>query len=354
MSGPRGRAVELKLGDLAARLHGRLQGDGETLIRGVAGIKEAGPGQITFLADRKLEEWLERTRASAVILAEDQPFERLPGVRVGDPRAAFRLALGFFGNGRRLVPAGIHPSAMIGEATELGRDVAIGPNVVIGARCRIGAGATILPGVVIGDDVVIGSACLLYPNVVVREETEIGDRAILHAGAVIGDDGFGYLTREGRHSKVPQVGRVVIEQDVEIGANSCVDRATTGTTRIRRGTRIDNLVQIAHNVVVGEDAILCAQVGIAGSTVIGDRATLGGQAGVVGHIEIGADALVGAQGGVTKSVPPGGQVSGYPATPHALARRMYAALRNLPELVREVRRLRKRVDELDGGQEGRP
>lgn len=346
--------VAVKLDELARRLQGRLQGDGELLIRGVAGIKEAGPGQITFLADRKLEEWLERTQASAVILTEASPFERLPSIRVSDPRAAFLAAVEVFGNGRRLIPVGVHPSALIGAGTELGRDVAIGPNVVIGAGCRIGDRTTILPGVVIGDDVRLGSDCLIYPNVVIREETEIADRVILHGGAVIADDGFGFLTRDGRHAKVPQIGRVVIEEDVEIGANSCVDRATTGVTRIGRGTRIDNLVQVAHNVEIGEDSILCAQVGIAGSTVVGDRVTLAGQVGVVGHIRIGDGTVVGAQGGVTKSLEPRSQFSGYPATPHALALRMYAALRHLPELVREVRHVRQRLDALEREREGRP
>jgi UDP-3-O-[3-hydroxymyristoyl] glucosamine N-acyltransferase len=344
----------VKLDELARHLHGRLQGDGELLIRGVAGIKEAGPGQLTFLADRKLEDWLERTQASAVILTDAYRFERLPSIRVSDPRAAFIAALRVFGDGRRLIPTGVHPSALIGAGTELGRDVAIGPHVVIGTGCRIGDGTTILPGVVIGDDVRLGRDCLIYPHVVIREETEIADRVILHAGAVIADDGFGFLTRDGRHAKVPQIGHVVIEDDVEIGANSCVDRATTGVTRIGRGTRIDNLVQVAHNVEIGADSILCAQVGIAGSTVVGDRVTLAGQAGVVGHIRIGEGAIVGAQGGVTKSIEPGAQVSGYPATPHALAQRMYAALRRLPELVREVRRVKQRLDALEQGKERRP
>jgi UDP-3-O-[3-hydroxymyristoyl] glucosamine N-acyltransferase len=347
-------ALELTLRELAERLHGRLQGDGDLVIRGVAGIREAGPGEITFLADRRLEDWLARTGASAVILPADHADQRVPGIRVADPRAAFRIAMEVFGNGHRLIPVGIHPSALIGPGTELGRDVSIGPNAVVGAGCRIGDGTTLLPGVVIGSDVRLGAGCLVYPNVVIREGTEIADRVILHAGAVIGDDGFGFLTRDGRHAKVPQLGRVVIEEDVEIGANSCVDRATTGVTRIRRGTRIDNLVQVAHNVEIGEDSILCAQVGIAGSTVVGRRVTLAGQVGVVGHIEIGDGAMVGAQGGVTKSVPAGAQVSGYPATPHGLARRMYAALRHLPDLVREVRRLRQRLDDLESQGGRRP
>lgn len=343
----------VRLDDLARRLQGRLQGDGELWIRGVAGIKEALPGQITFLADRRLEDWLERTQASAIILPDACTFQRLPSIRVSDARAAFRVALEIFGNGRRLIPVGVHPSAQVGGGTALGRDVAIGPNVVIGARCRVGDGTTILPGAVLGDDVRVGRDCLIYPHVVIREETEIADRVILHAGAVIADDGFGFLTRDGRHAKVPQIGHVVIEDDVEIGANSCVDRATTGVTRIGRGTRIDNLVQVAHNVEIGADAILCAQVGIAGSTVVGDRVTLAGQVGVVGHIKIGEGTLVGAQGGVTKSLEPGSQVSGYPATPHALARRMYAALRHLPDLVRDVRRLTQRVDALERERGGR-
>jgi UDP-3-O-[3-hydroxymyristoyl] glucosamine N-acyltransferase len=339
--------MELTLRELAERLQGTLQGDGDLRLLGVAGMKEAEPGQIAFFADRKFEEWLERTRASALILPEDIVFDRLPGIRVADPRAAFRRAMEIFQDSGRPIPAGIHPSAVIGAGTRLGEEVAIGPNVVIGDNCRIGNRVTILPGAVLGVDVEIGDECLLYPNTILWKGTRLGARVIIHGGAVIGDDGFGFLTREGRHDKVPQLGCVVIEDDVEIGANTCVDRATTGVTLIRRGTRIDNLVQVAHNVTVGDDSILCAQVGIAGSTVVGRNVTLAGQVGIVGHIEIGDGAMVGAQGGVTKSVPPGAQVSGYPATPHALARRMYAALRNLPELVRQVRRMGERLERLE-------
>jgi len=346
--------MEVTLRELAERLTGTCLGDGETRIRGVAGIKEAGPGEVTFFADRKLEEWLARTRASAVILAPGHPFDRLPSIRVADPRAAFQLALEAFHDGARPLPPGVDASAHIGRGTLLAPEVAIGAHVVIGERCRIGEATTILPGAVLGSDVEVGAHCLIYPQAVIWKDTRIGDRVVVHSGAVIGDDGFGFLSREGRHIKVPQLGRVEIEDDVEIGANTCVARATTGVTRVRRGTRIDNLVQIAHNVEIGEDSILCAQVGIAGSTSVGPRVTLGGQVGIVGHIEIGAGAMVGAQGGVTKSVPAGGQVSGYPATPHSLARRMYAALRNLPELVREVRRLRERVDAIEQRGERKP
>ncbi len=339
--------MEVRLKDLAERLAGTLQGDGEIIIRGVAGIKEAGAGEITFLADRRFEEWLERTSAAAVILPLDHPSQRLPGIRVADPRAAFRRTLEVFQDGRRLVPVGVHASALIGPRTLLGRDVAIGPHVVIGEDCRIGDGVTILPGTVIGNDVEIGPQSLIYPNVVVREGSRIAARVILHAGAVIGDDGFGFITRDGRHAKIPQLGRVVIEDDVEVGANSCIARATIGVTLVRRGTRIDNLVQIAHNVQIGEDSLLCAQVGIAGSTTLGRRVIMAGQSGVTGHVEIGDGVMVGGQGGVTKSVPAGAQVSGYPATPHSLARRMYAALRSLPELLKDVRRMKQRLERLE-------
>lgn len=339
--------MELTLRELAERLGARLQGDGSTRVRGVAGIKEAGPGQLAFFADPKLAEWLGRTRASALIVPPGVACESLPHIVAEDPRAAFLRAMALFQDGARPAPAGVHPTAVLGEGVVLGAEVAVGPRVVIGDRCRLGDRVTVLAGVVIGPDVEIGPDCLIYPNAVLWKESRLGARVIVHAGAVIGDDGFGFLTRDGRHEKIPQLGCVVIEDDVEIGANTCVDRATTGETRIARGTRIDNLVQVAHNVTVGADSILCAQVGIAGSTTIGPRVTLAGQAGVVGHIEIGEGAIVGAQGGVTKSVPRGAQVSGYPATPHALARRMYAALRNLPELVRAVRRLEERLRRLE-------
>jgi len=343
--------MELKLEELATRLAGSVQGDGRVVLHGVAGIKEAAAGQIAFYADSRFEEWLARTEASALILPPDIDFDRLPSIRVADPRSAFRQAMEIFHVDGRPLPPGIHPSAHVSADAQLGAEVAIGPHVTVGARCRLGDRVTILPGSVIGNDVIIGDDVLIYPNVVVWKETQIGNRVILHSGAVIGDDGFGFLTRDGRHAKVPQLGHVVIEDDVDIGANTCVDRATTGVTRIQRGTRIDNLVQVAHNVTIGEDSILCAQVGIAGSTVVGKRVTLAGQVGIVGHIEVGDGAIVGAQGGVTKSVPAESRVSGYPATPHGLARRMYAALRNLPDLVREVRRLAERVRNLEDKQE---
>ncbi len=339
--------MEFRLAELAERLGGELIGDPDLQIRGVAGIKDAQAGEITFLGNRRYEEWLAKTGASAVILPREHPFNGRAGIRVEDPYEAFRAAMELFHCERIPIPPGIHPSAVLGDEVQLGIDVAIGPQVIIGDRTRIGDHTVLFPGVVISADVIVGSRCLVYPNVVIREDVEIGDRVILHAGAVIGDDGFGFLTKGQTHEKMPQLGRVVIEDDVDIGANTCIDRATTGATVIREGTRIDNLVQVAHNVHVGRNSILCAQVGIAGSAHLGDRVTLGGQVGIIGHIELGDDVMVGAQGGVTKSVPAGAQVSGYPATAHRLALRMYAALRQLPELLKEVERLKKRVAEME-------
>ena len=218
---------------------------------------------------------------------------------------------------------------------------------VIEGGVVIGDRTTILPGTCILRHSRIGSDCLIYPNVVIREYTEIGARVILHGGVVLGSDGFGFMTEGSVLHKVPQIGRVVLEDDIEVGANTCIDRATTGTTRVRRGTKIDNLVQVAHNVEIGEVSLLCAQVGVSGSTQVGSRVKLAGQAGLVGHIRIGDGAVVGAQGGVTKSVPPETCVSGYPARPHAAAVRQQAALARLPELLDELREMRQRLAALE-------
>jgi UDP-3-O-[3-hydroxymyristoyl] glucosamine N-acyltransferase len=339
--------MEIQLKELAEELGGTTDGNGDLVITGVAGIREAIAGQVTFLGSRRFEEWLEKTQASAIILAREHSFRGRASIRVADPYEAFRKTVELFHKQQRLLPPGIHASALIGEGVVCGDNVALGPNVVIGERSRIGDNVVILPGTVIGPDVQIGPDSLIYPNVVIREETCIGARVIIHAGAVIGDDGFGFLTRNSRHGKIPQVGRVVIEDDVEIGSSACIDRATLGVTLIRRGTRIDNLVQVGHNVEIGENSIICAQVGIAGSTRVGASVVLGGQVGLMDHIEIGDGAAVGAQGGVIKSVPPNTQVSGYPATRHRAANRMYAALRRLPDALKELRRIRERVRALE-------
>ncbi len=345
--------MEIRLAELAQRVGGELHGDPDLPIRGVAGIKEAREGEITFYGNPRYEEWLGKTQASAVIIPPTCEFNGRSCIRVENPYQAFQQVMTLFHQSQPLIPAGVHPSALLGADVQIGEGAAIGPNVVIGDRTRVGSRTVILPGTVVGHDVVIGADALIYPNTVIREETEIGERVLIHAGAVIGDDGFGFVTREGRHEKVPQLGRVIIEDDVEIGANTCIDRATAGSTVIRQGTRIDNLVQVAHNVAIGRNSILCAQVGIAGSTTVGDDVTLAGQVGIVGHIQIGDRSKVGAQGGVTKSVPPDTEVSGYPAAPHHLAKRIYASMRQLPELLKTVRQLERRIAELEAQREER-
>ena len=337
------------LEELARLVGGDVIGAPDIVITGVAGIKEARQGEITFLANSKYESYLATTRASAVIADRDGGSPK-PIIKVSNPYLAFLKVMSLFSgdsSGRR--QRGIHPTAIIEPGAVIGTDVSIGACCYIGEHAVLGDRTTVLPLVCICDDAKIGEDCFIYPHVTVREQCEIGNRVILHAGVVIGSDGFGYAKDGELNRKIPQIGIVRIEDDVEIGANAAIDRATTDVTLIKRGAKIDNLVQIAHNVVVGENSILAAQVGVSGSTQLGRNVVLAGQAGLVGHIKIGDNAMVGAQGGVTKSIPANTKVSGYPAREHGLARKIYALIARLPELFREVGRLSKRVDELEKG-----
>jgi UDP-3-O-[3-hydroxymyristoyl] glucosamine N-acyltransferase len=339
---------ELTLRELAARLKASVAGDENVRIHGVAGIREAREGEITFLANPRYAPYLKETRASAVIMSEAGAPAGLSVLLTPEPYLAFLETLRLFDSGPDdRPPAGIDTTAVVDPTARLGEDVAVGPLAVICAGAEIGERTVLSAGTYIGPGCVIGADCLFYPRVVVRKESRIGDRVIIHAGAVIGDDGFGFAPDGEEYRKIPQLGRVVIEDDVEIGANTTIDRATTGVTRIGRGSRLDNLVMIAHNVEVGENTIICAQVGISGSTRVGRHVTLAGQVGIVGHVEIGDFARVGAQGGVTKSVPPGESYSGYPAQSHVRASRIYASMRNLPEALRALRQLERRVQELE-------
>jgi UDP-3-O-[3-hydroxymyristoyl] glucosamine N-acyltransferase len=325
------------LSELAGLLRGQLAGDGGVPISGVAGIKEAGEGEITVVADAQYEEFLASTRASAVIRSADVACP-LPSIVTEKPFLAFVKVLELFAVSTDAdIAEGIHESSLIDPSAVLGEDVRIGPFCRIGRGTRIGSGTRILFGAFVGDRVVIGKDCLFYSNVTIREASEIGDRVILHPGAVIGADGFGYVWDGERQLKVPQIGKVVIEDDVEIGANTTIDRATTAVTRIGRGTKIDNLVQVGHNSVVGRHSILAGQVGLCGSAELGERVTAAGQVGVGGHIKVGDGVVIGAQGGVTKSIPPGMIVSGYPAREHRLARRLIAYTSRLPELFERVK-----------------
>ncbi len=345
--------MDLKLGEIARRLGAELDGDPEIRITGVAGLSEAGPGQITFFANPKYASEVPGTRAAAVIVPRDYPGPvRAALLRVPEPYHGFVQVLRLYSAEDRVRPAGVHPTAVVDPEARLGRGVSIGPLCVVEAGAELGDGTVLCPGVFVGREAVLGEGCYLYPNVTVREKVTLGRRVTIHSGTVLGSDGFGYARVEGVHEKIPQVGTVVVEDDVEIGANVAVDRATMGVTRIGRGVKIDNLVHVAHNVVIGEHSLVVAQVGISGSTQVGRDVTLAGQAGLAGHIRIGDRAVVGAQAGVTKSVPPDTRVSGYPAMQHDRARRLNALNRRLPDLHRQIKDLEARLRRLEAGPDG--
>jgi len=331
------------LREIAELVGGGVEGDGSVVIRGVAGIDEAREGQVTVCSDPSYEKFLSTTRASAVIRSGGVACA-LPSIVCERPYLAFAKVLGLFARATDVeAAAGAHPTALIDPTATIDESASVGPFCRVGRQSRIGAGTRILCGTFVGDRVVIGRDCLIYPNVTIRESSEIGDRVILPPGVVIGADGFGFTWDGERHVTVPQIGRVVIEDDVEIGANSAVDRATTAVTRICRGTKIDNLVQVGHNCVVGRSSILSGQTGLAGSTVLGEGVIVGGQTGFMGHITVGNGVVIAAQTGVTKSVPPGVILSGYPAREHGLAKRIYACMTRLPELFQRVKALEAEI-----------
>ncbi len=335
--------MEKTLQELAESVGGEAEGDARVRIKGVAGLKEAGAGEITFLANMKYIGELAATRASAVIAAPGIDVGGRPCLRAKNPYFAFAKVLKLFVLKRKL-PGGVMGGAEVSPEAHVGQDAAIYPNVFVEAGAKIGDRSVLYPGVYVGEGSSIGADCIIYPNVVVREGVKIGDRVIIHGGTVIGGDGFGYATDGGKHFKIPQIGGVVIEDDVEIGSNATIDRGALGDTIIRRGTKIDNLVQIAHNVVVGEDSIIVAQAGISGSTELGHHVVLAGQVGLVGHIKIGDGVQVGAQSGVMNDLEAGRIYTGSPAYPHMEFMRMQAALRKLPELRKRVLELEKKLE----------
>lgn len=338
----------MKLSEIAERLGGTLEGDGRLEIAAVAGLKEAGPGDLSFLANPKYAAQVATTKAAAVIVPSDwdRP-AKCALVRVQNSDQAFALAAEFF---HEPVPApapGIHPTAVVAGSAKFGAGVSIGAFCTIEEGVVIGAGSVVSAHCHIGYKTTIGSGCLFYPMVSTREFTEIGNRVIIHNGSVVGSDGFGYAVQpDGSRTKIPQIGKVVIEDDVEIGANVTIDRARFGKTRIGKGTKIDNLVQIAHNVVIGEHSVMCGQSGVSGSTTIGSRVILAGQAGLAGHLEVGDGAIVGAQAGVMKDVPPKDFVIGSPAMNHLQTKKMIANMVTLPKLKDKVRQLEAELAEL--------
>jgi UDP-3-O-[3-hydroxymyristoyl] glucosamine N-acyltransferase len=342
--------VSRTLQEIARLLAADPEGDPQLALHGLAPIEKAGEGQLTFLANKKYVKSLATTQASAVIVGRDIAVERddVALLRMDDPYLGFVAALRLFYPPARYDAPGVHPASVIDETAELGDGVTVCANAVIGRNVRIGRGSVIAEGVVLRDDAVIGEDCLLYPNVTVLDSCRIGSRVIIHAGSTVGSDGFGFAPHEGRYEKIPQVGFVIIEDDVEIGANCAIDRGTLGPTVLRRGVKLDNLIQIAHNVEVGEDSVVAAQAGISGSTVLGRNVIIAGQAGLVGHIEIGDRVTVGAQAGVSKDLAGEGKMfRGSPAREIHEELRLEAAMRQLPELIKTVRRQEARIAELE-------
>lgn len=338
------------LREICECVDGELYGDGEIEISGIAGIKEARPHEITFLANAKYRSELAHTQASAIIIDKEAPCNGIPAIRVENPYLAFVSVLELFARRKQHpVEGGLHETAILGKNVRLGERVSIQAYTVIGDNVEIGDETVISPLVYIGDDAKIGSKVEIYPNVTIREEVQIGNRVIIHCGAVIGSDGFGFATVRDGYRKIPQIGTVIVEDDVEIGANTTVDRATmtNQATTIKRGTKLDNLVQIAHNVTVGEDCCIAAQVGIAGSTELKDRVTIAGHGGAAGHLTVGEDTVILAKSAVTKDTPAGSHVSGFPARPHAQELRIQAAVRKVPSMLQEFAQLQKRVAELE-------
>ena len=339
----------MKLRDLAERLACRLEGDGEIEITRVAALDDAGPGDVAFLANARYAPQLRQTRASAVILQPESPDPPCAALRCANPYLAFARAVGLFAPATRAVP-GVHALALVAADAHLGRDVSVGAFVVIGEGVRVGARTTIGPNTTIGDGAAIGDDCVIHSNVAIRERVTLGHRVVIQNGVVIGGDGYGFVRRDdGTHEKIPQTATVVIEDDVELGANTTVDRPAIGETRIKAGTKIDNLVQIGHGVTVGRNVLMAAQVGIAGSAVIGDDVMFGGQVGVGGHLTVGAGAVAVGQSGVTGSVEPGAMVAGYPAIERREWGRASAIFRRLPELKRRIEALEARLAALGGG-----
>ncbi|MBM3327745.1 MAG: UDP-3-O-(3-hydroxymyristoyl)glucosamine N-acyltransferase [Calditrichaeota bacterium] len=338
--------VAITAGELSELLGCRMEGNSAVRLTDLATIEEAGPEHLTFLANPRYRSRLASCRAGAIIIDEKEitpaGMTRLVSKQ---PYIDFQRALmAFYPISAPSVAPGIHPSSVIAPEANIGADVGIGAMVVVEAGAVVGDRTVLFPHSYIGHKSIIGSDCVIGVNAVIRHKVTLGSRVVIGDGAVIGYDGFGYAPTPGGYRKIPQVGAVVIEDDVEIGANGCIDRATIGTTRIKRGVKLDNLIQIAHGVQIGEHTVIAAQTGISGSTRIGAWVMMGGQAGLTGHIEIGDKMIIGAQAGVTKSFDIKGMISGYPARPQMEAMRIEAAVSQLPELLKRMRALEKKLE----------
>jgi UDP-3-O-[3-hydroxymyristoyl] glucosamine N-acyltransferase len=333
---------------LAALVDGYVEGDGNVLIRGIANIEDAQAGDVTFAENDRLLSTAGMSSASAVIAPQNGPVIEKPLIRVKNPKFAFAQMLRIFAPEPKAF-RGIHPNASIGDDVQLGENVSIHVNAVVGDNVRIGKNTIIYPFAFIGDNVVIGDNCVVYPHVALHDNTEIGSSVVIHSGSVLGTDGFGYMFIEDRHYKIPQIGRVIVEDDVEIGANVTIDKARTGSTRIGRGTKIDNLVHIGHNCSIGENCVIVAQVGVSGSVSVGRGVILAGQAGIKDHVTIGDGSVVAAKSGVISDLEPGSFVSGRYGRPHQQEMRRIVEEQRLPDMRKRLIALEKRLAQLEGG-----
>ena len=332
------------MNEIAVLVDGELSGDGSTKINGLSNIKLARAGDLIFAVPPHLDE-ASRSQATAVLVPRDVDDFPKPAVKVDDPRAAFAILLEMF-SPKLEIPAGISPKAHIGKNVTLAENVTIMPFAVVDDGATIDAGAIIYPHVYIGQQAQIGADTVLYSSVTVREFCKIGRRCVIHSSAVIGADGFGFTTSKGVHTKIPQVGNVIVEDDVEIGAHVGIDRAEMGSTIIGHGTKIDNLVHIAHNCRIGANCLIVAQTGISGSTIVGDNVTFGGQVGTVGHIEIGGNSVYAARAGISKNMPPNFFGAGFPIQSHGDWLKLQASLKKIPDLLEKVRRLEREIETL--------
>jgi UDP-3-O-[3-hydroxymyristoyl] glucosamine N-acyltransferase len=335
----------MKLSELSSRLGGRVAGAGDPDITGAAGIAEAGAGQITFAAGTQALVALERSGAAAALVPLDSPDVRMPVIRVKNPRLAFARVLELF-YVAAYRPTGVSDRAAVAKDAVVGEDCSIHPFAVLAGQARIGNRVTIHSGAFVGEGSTIGDDCVIHANVSIGHRTTVGKRVIIHSGTVVGSDGFGFVTDGGVHHKIPQVGGVIIEDDVEIGGNCTIDRATLGFTRIGKGTKLDNQVHVAHNVTIGEHCLLAGQVGIAGSSTLGNYVVFGGQAGVADHTTVGDRVMAGGKAVIARDVEAGQVIAGYNAMPLRDWLKVQAVLPKLPELKKLIARLEKQVEEL--------
>ena len=338
--------MEITLGKIAEAVGGEVIGDETFAVTGINSLNDADPSEISFFADRRYKESLNKTKAGAILVSQKTPSFKGPQVAVSHVELAYAKVAALFS-----LPVPRHPGvsqrAVIHEKSVIGQDVSIYPMVYVGEGAEVGDGTTLFPGVFIGERVRIGKRCLIYPNVTILRDCLIGNNVIIHPGTVIGGDGFGFVRDGASSKKIPQIGIVQIDDDVEIGGNNCIDRAALGKTGIKKGTKTDNLVQIAHNVVIGENSIIVAQAGISGSCHIGREVIIGGQVGIIDHIKVGDRAMIGSQSGIAKSIPPGEVVTGSPAIPHRLFLKASTLTARLPEFNQRLRDLEKKMEALE-------